>query len=166
MVLISDQGLSVRRNTLKTTSKRCASILALWKGTVKISLMRWCLHIWKYMQKSGYRRMHAMHVKVNVIFKLLFNRHGYKAASASASWSRSIWGQSFGFDFVVSKSQSFGFLTWEKLRLRNLANPKFYVWSCCLKTFFYIFQFQIMFAFTFCLNFNKWKVIKSKTGYL
>ena len=47
-------------------------------------------------------------------------RHGYEAASVTRS--RSIWGQSFGFGFVVSKSQNFGFgfsfMNWQRLRLQ------------------------------------------------
>ena len=68
---------------------------------------------------------------------LEWGRHGYEAALSSASWGRSIWGQSFcfGFSFVVSKSLSFGFsfVIWKKFQLCNLTNPKFYVWFYCLK---------------------------------
>ncbi len=62
------------------------------------------------------------------------------SASASASW----FDQSFGFVTSQIQNSTFGFLV-SKLEKLN------------------IFHFQIMFARIFCLNFNKWQVIKGNS---
>ena len=82
------------------------------------------------------------------------SRHGYEAGS------RSIWGQSFGFSFVVSKTQSFGFgfsfgfvtTQVQNFTLRFL-DPKLKKLN--------IFHFQIMFACIF-----DWMSINSKQSRL
>ncbi len=108
------------------------------------------------------------------------DRNGYEAASAPASdsQSQSIWGQSFGFgfsfSFVVWKTQSFGFslVTWEKFRLqlwlRNLTNPKFYVWFRCLKTWkTQHFSFSNHICLYILTKFQQMaSIIKGKKGYL